>query len=258
MKIQLLPSTFDERGHARDEQRLSCFIIDDRVAIDAGSLALAASREQRAQVRDIIITHPHMDHIASLPIFIDDLFATLDEPIRVHATEEVIHLLERDIFNWTVYPRFSELRNERTRVMQYMPFRPREEFAVAHLRLTAVPVKHVVPTVGLLISDRRTTIAFSSDTSETDEFWQVVNRAPQLDALLVEASFPNALAELASVSGHLTPQLLGRELEKLSHREADILAMHLKAAYRQTLVSELEALGLARLFVMLPGCEYAW
>ncbi|MGH9901401.1 MAG: 3',5'-cyclic-nucleotide phosphodiesterase, partial [Pyrinomonadaceae bacterium] len=217
MKIQLLPSTFDERGRAAPEQRLSCYVIDDRVAIDAGSLALSASGAQRAGVRDILVTHPHMDHIATLPIFIDDLFAALDAPVRVHATEEVIGLLERDVFNWSVYPRFSELDNGRTRVMEYVPFRTGEEFAVAHLRVTPVAVSHVVPTVGLIISDGGATVAFSSDTAATDEFWLAVNSTPRVDALLIESSFPNSMAELARVSGHLTPENMRRELGKLSH-----------------------------------------
>ena len=121
MRVQLLPSTFDSQGHATSEQRLTCFLIDECVAVDAGSLALALTTEQRAAVRDIIVTHPHMDHIASLPIFIDDLFETLQSPVRVYATPEVIDLLERDIFNWNVYPRFSELKNEYGPVMEYVP-----------------------------------------------------------------------------------------------------------------------------------------
>ena len=90
MRIQLLPSTFDAQGEATLEQRLTCFLIDDCVAVDAGSIAIALTNEQRTKVRDIIVTHPHMDHIASLPIFIDDLYPTLKEPMRVHATQEVI------------------------------------------------------------------------------------------------------------------------------------------------------------------------
>ena len=112
MRVQLLPSTFDSQGQATSDQRLTCFLIDECVAVDAGSIALALSGKQREQVRDIIVTHPHMDHIASLPIFIDDLFETLTSPVRIYATQEVIALLERDIFNWNVYPRFSELKNE--------------------------------------------------------------------------------------------------------------------------------------------------
>ncbi|HEV7844485.1 MAG TPA: MBL fold metallo-hydrolase, partial [Pyrinomonadaceae bacterium] len=105
MKIQLLPSTLDGAGQATPDQRLTCYVIDDRVAVDAGSIALSLTPAQRNSVRDIIVTHPHMDHIATLPIFIDDLFGELTEPIRIHATQEVIDALEQDIFNWTVYPR---------------------------------------------------------------------------------------------------------------------------------------------------------
>ncbi|MEJ7618263.1 MAG: MBL fold metallo-hydrolase, partial [Pyrinomonadaceae bacterium] len=148
---KLLPSSFDIEGRASLDQLLTSYLIDRRVAIDAGSLAIAVADDERESVRDIIITHPHIDHIASLPIFIDDLFAKLKQPVRVHATEDVIALLERDVFNWTIYPRFSELKNDFCPVMQYVPFRLNEEFCVAHLRVTAVSVNHIVPTVGLLL-----------------------------------------------------------------------------------------------------------
>lgn len=258
MKIQLLPSTFGRDGRAAPEQRLTCYLVDDCVAIDAGSLALALTDAQRARVRDVVITHSHMDHVATLPIFIDDLFATLTGPVRVHALPEVIEALERDVFNWTLYPRFSELSNEHGPVLEYVPFRAGEEFRLAHLRMTAVAVNHKVPSVGLLVTDGRATVALSSDTGATDEFWRLLNGARGLDALLVEASFPDALARLAEDSGHLTPAALAAELGKLTHNHLDILAVHLKAAYRDTLVEELAALAHPALRVMEPGREYEW
>jgi ribonuclease BN (tRNA processing enzyme) len=258
VKIQLLPSTFDEQGHARQEQRLTCYLIDDSVAIDAGSIGLSVSDEQRKKVRNIIVTHPHMDHIASLPIYIDDLFGFLKTPIRIHATEEVIELLERDIFNWTVYPRFSELRNQHGPVMEYVPFRVGVEFEVAHLRVTAVNVNHIVPTVGMIVTDGKKTIAFSSDTAETEDFWKLVNSTPHLDALLIEASFPNSMAKLAEDSRHFTPESLKHELRKLDHNGIDILTVHLKPAYREKVVEELKALGIPRLEIMETGHTYEW
>jgi ribonuclease BN (tRNA processing enzyme) len=258
VKIQLLPSTFDEQGRASQEQRLTCYLIDDCVAIDAGSIALSLSDEQRNTVRDIIVTHPHMDHIASLPIYIDDLFGFLESPIRIHATAEVINLLERDVFNWTVYPRFSELKNERGPVMQYVPFQVGVEFQVAHLKITAVNVNHIVPTVGMVVSDGQKTIAFSSDTAETEDFWKLVNATPRLDALLIEASFPNSMAELAETSRHFTPESLNRELRKLEHNGLDILTVHLKPAYRETVARELKALSIPKLEIMETGRTYEW
>ena len=258
MKLQLLPSTFDAQGRATLEQRLTCFLIDDRVAIDAGSIAIALTAEQRETVRDIIVTHPHMDHIASLPIFIDDLYPTLKQPMRVYATAEVIDLLERDVFNWNVYPRFSDLKNDYGPVMQYIPIPKGGSFQVAHLQVTAVPVNHIVPTVGLLVTDGKSSLAFSSDTAETDEFWKVVNETKHLDALLIEASFPDEMAQLAHVSRHFTPSSLGKELRKLTHNGMDILAVHLKPTHRQTIIDQLAALKIPKLSVMNPGEVYHW
>ncbi|MFN2492092.1 MAG: MBL fold metallo-hydrolase [Pyrinomonadaceae bacterium] len=258
MRIQLLPSTFNSQGRAGLEQRLTCFLIDERVAVDAGSLALALTANQRENVRDIVVTHPHMDHIASLPIFIDDLFPTLKSPVRVYATTEVVDLLERDIFNWNVYPRFSELKNDYGPVMQYVPIEAGRQFTVAHLTFTAVDVNHIVPTVGLIVSDGKATVAFSSDTSETQEFWNLINRAPGINAILIEASFPDSMAKLAEVSRHFTPASLQRELRKLTHNGLDILAVHMKPAYRELIINELNALKIPGLGVMEPGRIYEW
>ena len=258
MKIKLLPSTIDAEGHASPEQRLSCFVVDGRVAIDAGSIAIGLTDSERETVRDVILTHPHIDHIATLPIFVDDLFASLEEPVRVHATQEVCEMVARDVFNGTVYPPFQEFDNGRTRVMQFVPFRVGEEFRVAHLRVKAVPVNHIVPTVGIVVTDGEATVAFSGDTAATDEFWRLINAEPRLDALFIESSFPNSLSELAEKSGHLTPSALGEELRKLTHTDLDILAMHLKPSFRLQLIEQLAALRVPRLSAMEPGREYLW
>jgi len=85
LQIQLLPSSFDAQGSANAAQRLTCFVIDDRVTVDAGSIGIALNEAQRRTIRDVVVTHPHMDHIASLPIFVDDLFGELRQPVRIHA-----------------------------------------------------------------------------------------------------------------------------------------------------------------------------
>jgi len=258
LQIQLLPSSFDSHGGASPAQRLTCFIIDDRVSVDAGSLGIALSDAQQRTVRDVIVTHPHMDHIASLPIFVDDLFGELLEPVRIHATQQVIDLLKADVFNDTVYPKFDQLKNAQGHVMQYLPFEMRREFKVAHLNCTAIPVNHIVPTVGLLVSDGKTTVAFSSDTAETEEFWRVVNQSKHLDALFIEASFPDSMEGLAKASKHLTPASLQKELAKLTHNGMDILAVHVKPAHRDKVIAELNQLNISKLRVMEPGKIYEW
>lgn len=258
MQVELLPSSFDADGRATPAQRLTCFVIDDRVTVDAGSLGIALSEAQRRTVRDIIVTHPHMDHIASLPIYVDDLFAELEQPIPIYATSEVIDLLKRDVFNDNVYPRFDQLKNQYGPVMEYIPLEVGKPLKIAHLTVTAVAVNHIVPTIGLIMEDGFSTIAFSSDTAETEEFWKTVNRASHLDALFIEASFPNSMTDLAKASKHLTPQMVQSELKKLNHNGMDILAVHVKPAYRQTIADELAALGIEKLKLMEVGRVYKW
>jgi cAMP phosphodiesterase len=258
MKFQLLPSTFEENGQASPRQHLACFVIDDCVSIDAGSLAMSSTSAQKKQIRDVILTHAHLDHIAGLPLFIDDLFATLRRPVQVFATEEVIEILERDIFNWSIYPRFSELENSNGKVMEYRPFAPGEEFIVQHLHVKAVKVNHNVPCFGMIVSDGKTKFALTSDTAEMDEFWQVLKEEENLSTILVECAFPNELEELASISYHLTPKTLKKELEKINNPNCLIYVVNIKPMYRDAIVRELEELEMENLQILEVGQVYEW
>ena len=233
-------------------------VLDNAVAFDAGSLAMACSEEQRTSIRDVIISHAHLDHVAGLPLFIDDLFATLTEPIRVHATPEVIEVLEEHIFNWKIYPRFSELANEFGPVVEYVEFRPGSCFEVHNLTVDPIEVDHKVQSCGFVISDDTTTIAVTGDTAPTDAFWARVNKLPSLQAVLIECAFPNELAELAALSFHMTPDELGNELKKLERSDCEIFVMNIKPAYCVETVSQIRELNIERLKILEVGKIYEW
>ena len=258
MKVQLLPSSVDKNGAASARQHLTCFVIDDAVTIDAGSLAMACSDEQFENIRDIVLTHAHLDHIAGLPLFIDDLFAKLTEPVRVHATREMIEVLERDIFNWSVYPRFSELSNDNGPVMRYVPYEIGCEFGVRDLTIKPLAVNHLVPAAGFIISNDSSKIAITGDTSAMDDFWEVVNREDDLSALLVECAFPNHLCELADISHHLTPLKLAAELAKFDKHDCPVYVINLKPAYRETIIEEIDEMVNNGLEILKVGKVYEW
>ena len=237
-------------------QHLTCFVIDDSVAVDAGSLAMAASKLQQNEIRDVVLTHAHLDHIAGLPLFIDDHFSTLTEPITVYATQPVIDTLERDIFNWSVYPRFSELSNANGPVLRYESFGQAEEFTVKHLTFRPIDVNHKVPSTGFLISDTTTTIALSGDTAETDDFWEKCNTTPNLKAVLVECAFPDELVELATVSDHLTPRRLAKELEKLESRDYPVFVINMKPMYRDKVIREIQVAYIPQVEILTVGKVY--
>ncbi|MEQ1646491.1 MAG: 3',5'-cyclic-nucleotide phosphodiesterase [Pyrinomonadaceae bacterium] len=256
MRVQLLPSTIDENGLASARQHLLTIVIDDRVAIDAGCLAMACSTDQRSNIRDIILTHTHLDHIAGLPLFIDDLFASLTEPIRIHATAGMIETLERDIFNWSIYPRFSELSNDNGAVVEYREFSSGEPIKVAHLSIHAVPVNHQVAANGYVVSDGASTIAITGDTAETDEFWRACNNAQDLRAILMECAFPDEMEGIASVSHHLTPKRLQSELTKLERRNIPIYVINIKPMYRDQVIVQIQDLAIANVQILELGRVY--
>ncbi|MDQ3373732.1 MAG: 3',5'-cyclic-nucleotide phosphodiesterase [Acidobacteriota bacterium] len=256
MKFQLLPSSFNGDGLASAQQHLSCFVIDDFLAIDAGSLAIATSEVQKKQIRDVVLTHAHLDHIAGLPLFIDDLFVTLKKPICVYATQKVIDILERDIFNWEIYPKFSELKNGYGKVLNYFPFEIEKEFLINNLSIKAIEVNHQVQTVGFVISNGKSTVAFSGDTAETSKFWEVVNTEKFLSTVFIECAFPNELRNLADASHHLTPQILEKELKKFKHSNCLVYIINLKPMYRDQIVREIKELKNENLKILEVGKVY--
>jgi len=256
MKIQLLPSSFESDGAASQRQHLSCIIVDDTVAFDAGSLALACSDDQRKTIRDVVISHVHLDHIAGLPFFIDDLYSTLSEPIRVHSTAEMITALERDIFNWTIYPRFSELSNSNGPVLEYKAFEAGREFRAAHLKIMPIAVNHGVQSFGFVVSDGDKSLGITGDTAHTGEIWTQFSRIDNLSAVLVECAFPDDLGELAEKSHHMTPVLLGRELRQFTKIGVPIYVVNIKPVFREQVVDQIGKLGIAALSVLQVGKVY--
>ncbi len=256
MKFQALPSTFEKNGAASQRQHFSCFVVDDRVAIDAGSLAMATDELQKRRIRDVVLTHGHLDHIAGLPLFVDDLFASLEEPVSVFALEEVIKVLKQHIFNWDVYPDFTELTNDNGIVLEYCPFDLNKEFTVKHLKIKAVEVNHKVPSVGFIITDGKTKIAISGDTASSDNFWNELNKEEKLDAIFVECAFPDYLDELAEASHHFTPKSLKKELKKFHHRDTPIYMINLKPMYREKTMRELSELEIGNLHILEIGKVY--
>jgi len=52
--------------------------------------------------------------------------------------------------------------------------------------------------------------------------------------------------------------MLSQELTKLSHNGIDVLAVHIKPAYRETILRELAELRIDNLSVMETGRVYEW
>ena len=193
MKIELVPSTVSP-GEARRGSFLSTYLIDDVIAIDAGGLGLLGDLSAQFRIRDVFLTHGHIDHIASLPIFLETVFQSSDRCVTLHASAATLDSLRKDIFNGRVWPDFIEMSQKGLPFVEVKVLEPGHHIDVAGVRFTPIAVDHVVPTLGFLVESDGTTVAIPSDTGPTESFWRAAGAAADLKGVFLEASFPNAMS----------------------------------------------------------------
>lgn len=241
MKITLLPTTVTPGAGGRG-QFLTSLLIDDAVAIDAGGLGLIGDLDAQGRVRHVFLSHSHLDHVASLPLFLDTVYDPEGDGVTIYAGEPTLDSLRRDLFNDRVWPDFFRFSGRGRPFVRAEPLEPGRPVDVGHLRLTPIAVDHAVPTLGFLVEGPDGAVAIPSDTGPTEAFWRAARAVEPLRAVFLEASFPDALAGLADVSKHLTPAGFAGEARKLD-RPVPFVAVHIKPRYYDRVVAELRALG---------------
>jgi len=244
MRLRILGSF----GGDSPDCRMTSFLIDGCVAVDAGAITRALTIEEQRAIRHVIITHTHMDHTSSLPFLIENIFGSKSEPVSIYCTDDTLTTVRRHLFNNDTWPDFSRIPNHLSPSVRFETIEPEKPWKITglpggDLEVTAIPVNHIVPTTGLLLRQGGSSIIFTSDTGPTDHIWEVANQTEDLSALITECSFPNRLQEVADVSLHLSPRTLATELSKL-HRQVRVLLYHFKPPYVDELRSELAATAL--------------
>jgi cAMP phosphodiesterase len=256
VKITLVPSAVSP-GNGAPGFFLSSYLIDDVVAIDAGGLGFLGDLAAQSRIQHVFITHSHMDHIASLPIFLETVFESGDRCVTVHASEATLDSLRRDVFNNRVWPDFIGMSEKGLPFLKVELLEPGRPVEVAGLSLTPIPVDHVVPTLGFLVEAPGVTVAIPSDTGPTELFWRSAGAAANLKAVFLEASFPNAMEWLALASQHLTPAMFAAESQKLGVT-VPFIAVHIKPRFYDRVVEELGQLMLPHVEVGSPGKSYTY
>lgn len=222
--------------------RMTCLLINDTIALDAGSLSQALSIDRQVAVDSVLLTHSHMDHTSSIPFFIENVFSRREQTIDIYTSPATIYAIRKYLFNDATWPDFTRLPNHLLPAVKFHELQDEVPIELAGVRFTPIPVDHLVPTHGFLIEQHGRAVLWSSDTGPTQRLWEVANNTRNLQAICIDTSFNNALQRIADVSFHLTPQTLARELEKLERR-VPILLHHLKPPCIDQIRSEVRQLN---------------
>lgn len=219
--------------------RTTSILVNNDVLIDAGTGVADLTLAEMAMIDHLFLTHTHLDHIASLPLMVDAVGDMRDKPLVVHGTEAVLQILRNHIFNWSIWPDFSEIPTAQAPFMQLKALRVGQKIRIGELAVTAVPAEHTVPAVGYHLDSGAGSLVFTGDTTVNDRFWPVVNKIANLRHLIIECAFSNREERLARISKHLCPDMLASELSRLE-RDCEIHITHLKPGQIELTMGELE------------------
>jgi ribonuclease BN (tRNA processing enzyme) len=234
IKLRILGCSGGIGGNARTTSML----LDHDVLIDAGTGVGDLSLSELSLIDHVFITHSHLDHNACIPLLVDSVGFTRDTPLTIHATEATLEILRQHIFNWKIWPDFSQIPSKQQPLIRYSAIQLGLPVELEARRITALPANHTVPAVGFQIDSGAASLVFSGDTTTCDALWEEVNRIPNLRHLIIETAFCNAEKEIADMAKHFCASMLAEDLLKLK-LNPEIYITHLKPGEVDLIMQEI-------------------
>ena len=244
-------------GGETPKHRTSAFIVDDRIAIDAGSLTSGMDLRAQCALEACLVSHAHLDHIRDLATIADNRCQNHCRPLVVAGTKQTIAILKKHFFNGLLWPDFTKIMSPSRPTIAYQVLKPEVVTEIAGYRVRAIMVSHTIECCAFTIEGPDGVLAYSGDTGPTERLWKVLNEVPNLKALLMEVSFPNSEQRVATLSGHHTPRTLAPELKKYKKsKDLPILLYHIKPVFQAEVEKECAKIKGVNLTVPHLGDQY--
>ena len=230
-------------GGETPKHRTSSFLVGDSLAVDAGAITSGLSLREQERIQSVLVSHPHMDHIRDLATLADNRCQQGGSTLDIVGIPATIEALRKHFFNDVIWPDFTKIDAKDGPTVRFVEVQPNQASDVDGYEVTPILVNHTVDTSAFIIRHEGKSIVYGGDTGPTDDLWNQINALDDLQALMMEVSFPNDEARLAHDSRHLTPESLGTELDKLTlSAELPILLYHIKPTFEQRVLRELASL----------------
>ena len=245
-------------GGETPRHRTCAFILDDTMAIDAGSLTSGMEVDAQARLEACVVSHAHLDHIRDLATLADNRCQMRCPTLPIAGTRQTIEILRRHFFNGLLWPDFAQIpTGDGSPTIAYVELAPEVPVVLAGKTVRAVLVSHTIEAASFVIQGADGSIGYSGDTGPTDRMWEVLNQEPDLKALMMEVSFPDREQKLATVSGHHTPRTLASDMAKY-RAPADLptLLYHMKPVFQREVEKECAALSGLNLEVLQIGDHF--
>jgi ribonuclease BN (tRNA processing enzyme) len=232
----------------------TCILVDEVLAVDAGSLASTLALDEQFRVRDVLLTHLHFDHARDLPTL--GLVTLEAPPITVHAEAPTYASVQAHLLDGEAYPNLFEPLNDGPPSLAHRPVELSVPFTVGAYRVQAVRAHHPVPTVGYVIEADGRRVGITGDTGGGIAAFSRLDAPPEV--LLVDVSFPDRMRWRADRSLHLTPAMLEEEIRGMQAeglRIPRLVPVHRSLAEEAEILTELAGVARRTGVDIEPGME---
>ncbi len=218
--------------------KLVSLLIDDSLVLDAGGLTSSLSFVTQQNLKAILLTHQHYDHIRDVPAIAMNFYLS-GATINIYSTLPVCDALTAHLLGGKLYPNFLE-RPQGNPTIKFTVIEPHKTEQIEGYSILAVPVNHSVPTVGYQIASPNGKVVFyTGDTGPgLADCWEQVS--PHL--LIIEVTTPNRYEEFGKETGHLTPSLLKQELaifRELKGYLPQVVLVHMNPGLEEEIEAEI-------------------
>lgn len=221
--------------------KTTSYLIDGKLLIDAGSVASGILIDEQIQIENILISHPHLDHIKDLAFLSDNCFGLKDAPFEVYSNIVVKEAIHTHLMNDIIWPDFSKLPSKENPTIRFHNIELEKVIEIGGYKVLPVPVNHPGDALGFIIEKKNAAVLFTQDTGPTEKIWEYAKKYSNLKAIFTEVSFPNHMQKVADDSLHHTPNTLKKEIKKMPE-DIPIFLGHLKPNYQTLLYQEIENL----------------
>ena len=219
--------------------RLISLLIDDVLAVDAGSLTSELSLSAQKKIKAILLSHGHYDHIREVPAF---AFNNMNRTTKVFSSSQTLEILSSHLLDGIIYPRFAEKTPFLARpALKLHRLEPLKIQKIEDYQILSMPMNHPLDALGFEISNKEgKKVFYTGDTGPgLSSIWE--NISP--DILVIEVTFPNRLEKITKDASHLCPKMLLNELRdfrRINNYLPRIVLVHLSPQLEKEIKEEVK------------------
>lgn len=222
------------------ESKHTCFLVDDAMAIDAGSLMTSLSPEELDDIKAVLVTHRHFDHVRDLPsLGLNTLYNGAS--VSAYSLRETLDAVFSRLMDGVLYPDLATDLTGGGPKYKLHPIAPKQVVEVLGYAVRPIEVPHAAPTLGYIIHQAEGgSFAYCGDSG--GGLLPFFKDAFKPDPIFLEVTFASRMNDLAKLTGHLTPDLLRKEIEDAQTERVPIpriMVVHRQPSHEDEIREEL-------------------